>query len=365
MLGREHPGERGDVGGGREIEPAEARAPAQQLESDRTITGVPGREVDPALGLLGPLVQVHAPERVLGAGQRDRLLGLARQVVLLDREAEVRIGLAPDRGIGPVVALIGCGDEGEPAVVVHGALQHLDRVVVVLEADAVAVVAGGGDLEQQRLAPGAGRGLEHIDHVAGPVGVQLVDDRAVHVQAIHRAGVGRQRHEARGAGGDMQIVDQDADPALRAPARSRPCAWPHRTRCAPDRGWLPPSRPRRRARRRRPTGKDRCRPTACSCRSSVARRNTRCGSGGDRPSAASRTGSRPRTPARARARRSARPTRPWSGAESRRSRSRGALPRYRTGARGLWPRTDPRDDARRRDGRRRLASTRPSATARA
>ena len=54
----------------------------------------------------------------------------------------------------------------------------------------------------------------------------------------------------------------------------------------------------------------------------------------------SRTGSRPRTPARARARRSGRPTRPWSGAESRRTRSRGALPRYRTGARGLWPRTD-------------------------
>ena len=85
---------------------------------------------------------------------------------------------------------------------------------MVLEADAVAVVAGGGDLEQQRLAPGAGRGLEHIDHMAGPVGVQLVDDRAVDVQAVHRAGIGGQRHEARGGGGDMQIVDQDADPAL-------------------------------------------------------------------------------------------------------------------------------------------------------
>ena len=43
--------------------------------------------------------------------------------------------------------------------------------------------------------------------------------------------------------------------------------------------------------------------------------------------AASRTGSRRRTPARARARRSARPTRPWSGEGSRRSRSRAARPR--------------------------------------
>ena len=78
----------------------------------------------------------------------------------------------------------------------------------------VAVVAGGGDLEQQRLAAGAGRGLQHVDHVAGPVGVQLVDDRAMHVQAVHGAGVGGERHEARGAGLDVQVVDQDADPAL-------------------------------------------------------------------------------------------------------------------------------------------------------
>ena len=82
----------------------------------------------------------------------------------------------------------------------------------------VAVVAGGGDLEQQRLPPGAGRGLEHVDHVAGPVGVQLVDDRAVDVEAVHGAGVGGQRHEARGAGLDMQVVDQHLDPA---PERGR------------------------------------------------------------------------------------------------------------------------------------------------
>ena len=125
MVGREHPGERGDVGGGREVEPAEARAPAQLLERDRTITGVPGRHVDPALGLLGPFVQMHAPKRVLGAGQGDRLLGLAREVVFLDREPEVRIGLAPDRGIGPVVVLVRCGDEGKPAVVLKDALRAL------------------------------------------------------------------------------------------------------------------------------------------------------------------------------------------------------------------------------------------------
>ena len=79
MVGREHPGERGDVGGGREVEPAKAGAPAQQIERDRTSTGVPGRHVDPALGLLGPLVQMHAPEGVLRAWQGDCLLGLTRE----------------------------------------------------------------------------------------------------------------------------------------------------------------------------------------------------------------------------------------------------------------------------------------------
>ena len=203
LLGREDPGEGGDVGGGREVEAAEAGPSAQLLEVDRTGAGIPGREVDPALGLLGPLVQVHAPEGVLGAGQGDRLLGLARQVVRLDREAEARVGLAPDLRIGPVVTLVGGGDEGEPAVVLQGAFQQLDRIVVVLEADAVAVVAGGGDLEQQRLAPGAGGGVQHIDHVAGLVGMQLVDDRAMHVQAVHGAGIGGERHEARGGGVDV------------------------------------------------------------------------------------------------------------------------------------------------------------------
>ena len=126
-----------------------------------------------------------------------------------------KLGLAlrQTSGIGPVVVLVGRGDEREPAVVLKDAFEHLDRVVLVLEADRVAVVAGGGDLEQERLAAGAGRGLQHIDHVAGLMGVQLVDDRAVHVQAVHGAGVGGQRHEARGAGLDVQVVDQHRDPA--------------------------------------------------------------------------------------------------------------------------------------------------------
>jgi hypothetical protein len=83
VVGREHPGERGDVAGGREVEPAEAGPPAQLLETDRTIAGIAGRKVDPALGLLGLLVEVHAAERVLRAGQGGRLVGLAGEINLI------------------------------------------------------------------------------------------------------------------------------------------------------------------------------------------------------------------------------------------------------------------------------------------
>ena len=188
--------------------------PRKCFEVDRTATGIPGRHVDPALGLLGPFVQVHASEGILGAGQGDRFLGLAREVVLFHRKTEARVRLAPDFWIGPVVVFVGGSDEGEPAIVLQGALQQLDGVIMMLVADAMAVVAGGGDLEQERLPSGAGGGLQHVDHVAGLMGVQLVDDGTMHVQAIHGAGFRGERHEARGAGLDVQVVDQHLDPAL-------------------------------------------------------------------------------------------------------------------------------------------------------
>ena len=43
--------------------------------------------------------------------------------------------------------------------------------------------------------------------------MKLIDDGAMHVQPVHGAGIGGERHEARGGGGDMQVVDQHLDPA--------------------------------------------------------------------------------------------------------------------------------------------------------
>jgi hypothetical protein len=85
---------------------------------------------------------MHAPERVLAPG-RAIAFGLARQVVLLTESP--KFGLALRHTCGSVQSSPSSADgEGEPAVVRHRAFQHLDRIVPVFIADAVAVIVGGG-----------------------------------------------------------------------------------------------------------------------------------------------------------------------------------------------------------------------------
>ena len=107
LLGREDPGERGDVGGGREIEAAEARPAAQVLQLDRTIAGVPGGKVEPALGLLGPHVHAQAPEGVLGAGQAMACSALLARSAGLTLRPKLGLALRQTLRLGRVVVLVG------------------------------------------------------------------------------------------------------------------------------------------------------------------------------------------------------------------------------------------------------------------
>jgi hypothetical protein len=88
------------------------------------------------------------------------------------------------------VASPGGPAQGGPRLSVLGLIASLLWPVTVAVADAVPIVAGGGDLEQQRLAAGASCGLQHIDHMAGFMSMQLVDDRTMDVEAVHGAGIG-------------------------------------------------------------------------------------------------------------------------------------------------------------------------------
>jgi hypothetical protein len=91
---REDPGEPGGVGHGREVEVAEAAPAAQLLQIDRTGAGVPGGKVDPALGLLGRFVEVHAPAGVLGAGTANAFLAL-REIILITETPKFGLARTP------------------------------------------------------------------------------------------------------------------------------------------------------------------------------------------------------------------------------------------------------------------------------
>ena len=64
-------------------------------------------------------------------GLTSRPSRLAFQVVELDRDAEIGVGLRPGHRIVPAVVLVDGGDEREHAVVLEDAFEHLDRVVVL------------------------------------------------------------------------------------------------------------------------------------------------------------------------------------------------------------------------------------------
>ena len=61
---------------------------------------------------------------------------------------------------------------------------------MVLPADCLPVEPRRRDLENQRLAPRPCRRVQRVHHPAVFVGVQLIDDCPVHIQPVHRVGVG-------------------------------------------------------------------------------------------------------------------------------------------------------------------------------
>src|SRR5690606_35013248 len=106
------------------------------------------------------------PDGVLLRRHFPSLVDLALQILDLDGDAEARIGLDPNFRIRPVVALVDRRDVGKPAVGRlrwQCAFERLDRELMMLAADGMAIIAGGGDLEDQWLAPRTGRGVEFLD----------------------------------------------------------------------------------------------------------------------------------------------------------------------------------------------------------
>ena len=192
FLVRDAQHKRRDVGGRGQVEPAVGRCALEQLDIERAVAQIPGFDVQPAGVLLGPLVEMQAPERVLIRRGHLGPLALSAEIVELDRHAEVWVGFRPDLLVRPVVLLVGGENDRVEGRVVDRAVEHLAGVFVQLPADRVPVESRRGDGDRDRLAPRAGRGREHVPQIPVGLSVQLVDDDAVCVEAVLCVGVRRQ-----------------------------------------------------------------------------------------------------------------------------------------------------------------------------
>ncbi len=115
----------------------------------------------------------------------------------LHRLAPGRIGFDPGRLLPGIVLRVDRVDQGEQPLVGLRALEHPDRVIPELLADAGVIAGRGRDREQQRVAPLAHRGQQHVVDLTGLMGRNLVANRDLHVEPVQRLGVGADRPELR------------------------------------------------------------------------------------------------------------------------------------------------------------------------
>ncbi|MNS33735.1 hypothetical protein D3C72_658520 [compost metagenome] len=202
----------GDVDLAGQVEADVALHAAQVIDPQIWVrTSVPRTHVHPGRIRIDPDVEALGEKVSNRARHRRGLTTGHLHVVDQHRDAQVRIGLDPHRRIGPIVDIVEREDDREEGLVLHHAIEDLGRVRALLIADAGAVSTGGGDHPQQRLVACAGRRVDHVEHIARLVRVQLVDDAAVDVQAVQRAALGGQRQELAGLLLDEQLVLQHLD----------------------------------------------------------------------------------------------------------------------------------------------------------
>src|SRR5262249_55777409 len=82
-----------------------------------------------------------------------------RQTLRLDGDAEIWIRFDPRGSICPFVVWIERRDVGEVGVIFDNAVQNLLAVIVLLEANRLAVKAGCRDCENQRLSSSTSSGF--------------------------------------------------------------------------------------------------------------------------------------------------------------------------------------------------------------
>ncbi len=172
----------------------------------------PLQHVHPGRLRRNPDIHVFGEKVNAGGHLLFGLLRQATQIVPALADAEARIRLLPDRFIKRVVAFVQGVDDGKEGIVLNRSFhiavetaQYLDGIIAQLIADAFFIKAGGGNAEQQRLQARTGCCLQHVPDVTGFMGVQLVDNAAVDVQAVQVVRVAGKGLELRRA---LLLVDR-------------------------------------------------------------------------------------------------------------------------------------------------------------
>ena len=185
VLRREHEDEGGDVGRAGKVEPAVADAALKVVLVHREVAGVPFVHRHPADGLLHPLVEAELPEGVLLAGVLLRALAGRLDLVDADRDAEARVRFLPDLRVRPVLGLVRSEDDRVEGRIVLPAVHDVQCLLMLLVADGVRVVPGGGDEEEQGLHPRVAGSFGHdVEELAVRLRVKLVEDDAVRVEPV-------------------------------------------------------------------------------------------------------------------------------------------------------------------------------------
>src|SRR5690606_35155089 len=84
-------------------------------------------------------------------------------------------------------------DQGKITVIFHRAFKYAGGVVELVGIHTVRYEARRGDGDDQRLFTRTARGFDNVPHRAGWVGMQLVDQAVMDVQAVHAFAVFAQR----------------------------------------------------------------------------------------------------------------------------------------------------------------------------
>ena len=201
MAGREHQHQRRQVGGAGQVKPGVAGAAFQLIRVNHAAAFIPLVHGHPANRLLHPLIQAQLTKLVLIGGRFLRFMKSVAHLIEGDGMSQRRIRLVPIFLARPVRVVRQTKDHRIEAGIDLPAFQHVQRFLVYLPADAVAVGARCRQKEPQRLLSRIAGALGHyVIKGSGRLGVQLVEDAGADVQAM-LGGHLRGKHLIDAAGG--------------------------------------------------------------------------------------------------------------------------------------------------------------------